>query len=931
MKKEIIFAALLLLCGSCFMLFAQSPGGAYQSPSTGGGLPLSFNGVPTGTCSALQTAVNVLTGDFYNCIAGAWQKVGPGGNPGVLTSPVVTPNPLALDVDLHFKGPNPWQDITRYGARAIANNVIPAIPGITATINATSTSATVSTSACGGQTGNVCFQNGDGVVIFGAGAAHSMSTPTGLTVTPSLAASGTGTGIVATGPTGATTYNYQIIARNKQGGMTAASAVASTTTGAASLGKQTVNITSISKSGLINTVVTASAHGLSVGAMVFINGTTNDLDFGSWFRVATVPDNTHFTYANGRDSANGAGTSATGGTVIWYNCNHLAWTQVTGAFVYYIYGRTGGSLTLLGVSLPDNNQHFDDTWDDFGSPMMDGFTAPYYVPTTPPGAATSNHLVTTISSGAGTTSLTLALAAGTSVAGATILFDNAPTIKAAITSSGMPTFIPSGSFVTNSYLAVPGAVSMMMSGSLVLNDTIEVAGGVKWYGERVPIGASPGSFAWAAYPTIFTNRSVLGVYLPNPNGNTFTGLTFQADFNNDLLLLLDAGTQFTMDKVNFLSNGSADYMTTGFRGRTDNNNNSLFFNIIRDITMSAGQNGTASATPMFSATYLASTEISNISASGRAFHFGNALGITMVGSHYQGGGTPFIMVGGFTSNAGISAGITLQDIGLDTTPQSLLCNLNGNTLLPTNDGYIFINSGTPSAGMPNISGSVMGNILQISSGIGQNTSTSLMSGAGVSSLGTSTMRTAGTSSVGYSMQQPAAVTVQLGLSGSCSSNCVAAGSVTYQIAAIDILGLESPQSPIITVNPDGTQTVTVSWVPIQGQVSTRFFRNGVSNTGDGAGIANVTSFIDGTNQCNVCGAFYSNSENHSKIGGTSSSVSSFGIASGLLNLSPVLFANLGTPGNGTFVNCSDCTIANPCAGGGTGAFAKRLNGVWVCN
>lgn len=45
------------------------------------------------------------------------------------------------------------------------------------------------------------------------------------------------------------------------------------------------------------------------------------------------------------------------------------------------------------------------------------------------------------------------------------------------------------------------------------------------------------------------------------------------------------------------------------------------------------------------------------------------------------------------------------------------------------------------------------------------------------------------------------------------------------------------------------------------------------------------------------------------------------------------FAQLGTPtnGNGALVYCSDCTIANPCAGGGTGAMAKRLNGVWVCN
>lgn len=44
------------------------------------------------------------------------------------------------------------------------------------------------------------------------------------------------------------------------------------------------------------------------------------------------------------------------------------------------------------------------------------------------------------------------------------------------------------------------------------------------------------------------------------------------------------------------------------------------------------------------------------------------------------------------------------------------------------------------------------------------------------------------------------------------------------------------------------------------------------------------------------------------------------------------FGSLGTGlGNGTILYCTDCTIANPCAGGGTGALAKRLNGAWVCN
>jgi hypothetical protein len=50
-----------------------------------------------------------------------------------------------------------------------------------------------------------------------------------------------------------------------------------------------------------------------------------------------------------------------------------------------------------------------------------------------------------------------------------------------------------------------------------------------------------------------------------------------------------------------------------------------------------------------------------------------------------------------------------------------------------------------------------------------------------------------------------------------------------------------------------------------------------------------------------------------------------------INYTATLFASLGTPANGTFLYCSDCTVASTCAGSGTGALAKRLNGAWVCN
>jgi hypothetical protein len=55
---------------------------------------------------------------------------------------------------------------------------------------------------------------------------------------------------------------------------------------------------------------------------------------------------------------------------------------------------------------------------------------------------------------------------------------------------------------------------------------------------------------------------------------------------------------------------------------------------------------------------------------------------------------------------------------------------------------------------------------------------------------------------------------------------------------------------------------------------------------------------------------------------------------GNLRLLGRTFANLDVPfaaPNGSIAYCNNCTIANPCAGGGTGAFAKKLNSVWVCN
>jgi hypothetical protein len=113
-----------------------------------------------------------------------------------------------------------------------------------------------------------------------------------------------------------------------------------------------------------------------------------------------------------------------------------------------------------------------------------------------------------------------------------------------------------------------------------------------------------------------------------------------------------------------------------------------------------------------------------------------------------------------------------------------------------------------------------------------------------------------------------------------------------------------------------------------------------TNTGIYKGTTNVLSvslggsdyvdFIGGTIRMAANQGLCWNATNNN-ASGTSCDTTLARVAPGEWSSTAVLFANLGTPSNGAFAYCSDCTIANPCASGGTGAFAKRLNGVWVCS
>lgn len=133
---------------------------------------------------------------------------------------------------------------------------------------------------------------------------------------------------------------------------------------------------------------------------------------------------------------------------------------------------------------------------------------------------------------------------------------------------------------------------------------------------------------------------------------------------------------------------------------------------------------------------------------------------------------------------------------------------------------------------------------------------------------------------------------------------------------LDVLNRRAADSTLMQVGTDGTNpsAVTTEFRMWDGATQaavpliTLFDNAGANGLGldrDGAGLLGVSNGVAGTNTGDIAFELW--------VG------------------TAVLQAALGTPANGTFLYCSDCTIASPCAGGGTGALAKRLNGVWVCN
>ena len=728
--------------------------------------------------------------------------------------------PVNLNCDGIFKGPSPYVDVRAYGVRALAAaNFIPAVAGIIGTINATSTTLTVSTNFCGSQTGNVCFVNGDGIVVVGAGPAHTLATPTIATVVPSNPSGPDGTGVVATGPTAGTTYNYKLVSVDKGRGMTVPSATVSTTVGQASLGKQQAAMTSCARSGVTVTCTTA-AHTIGVGALVYI--VNSDGTFEGYYRTATVPDNTHFTYISGFDTASGATVSTTGGTVLWKNENYITWTHPgsgTAPQQYIVCSDRGGSgFVPIGISKVDNNaQGANDlalSFDDLGSPMMDNLVLPYWAGSNPCTASSvqNDELVTTIASGAGTTTLTLSASAITSVTGAPVLFDDGPnlvTAATAATATGKgPMNLPLaglGSYVFNSYVTLPSFTDICQVGNILINDTMEMAPTGRYSGKCPPGNGSIQSFAWKGYPTISVGPAYPGFYY-RASVMDIDSLSFLSVSGNQKVLMLEDAFNVpsgTMADLNFNTSATGDYTGMGLFLRTAGINspsNILMSGAFAFIGGAGdGTNGSSTA-PLFYSEGGVDLAAISFAKRGIAFKTGSfGQGRNLIHNIYENGGiSPMVMY----VSGGTSLGFTFGEVVGDTLPQPFFVNLASNNIQPlvVTDfitGAAFDGVGTP----PNVTGfplPVVG--MPIPTGW-----TNAITGGNFTNNEVSVNGTTG--SIGYALPTPLApVSCVVSAGGSVGI----ATNIPYSIVAIDANGNFSPPSPpCLATTSSGQQTVTI--------------------------------------------------------------------------------------------------------------------------
>lgn len=342
---------------------------------------------------------------------------------------------------------------------------------------------------------------------------------------------------------GSTTYNYRVIAENRSGALSAAGPVITATTGPATLGQNTFSITSIARVNGVSTVTTSVATGIEAGAQIKITmaGGNDPSLFDGAHTVATVVDGTHFTFNQyGRDalvSANPPTVTSAGGETLLVAA-HIRVKWLHGGFPpmrYWVYRQIGGGAYSLQGSASTEPLFDDYNW---GAPL-----APLYVPALPPNAPQNGYLVSTVVSGGGTPTLTLANSAIATVSAPSwnnAMHDNSLPLLAAINAAGAnfggTVFFPPNSVAVNPNYYIFNATTVFPNFINGAQITMLLNGGMQVHNPLI-------------FPLTNTPYSMLGQSGTGGPGLFQTGYTFPMAGSSYPLISLLNSNSFEMKNV----------------------------------------------------------------------------------------------------------------------------------------------------------------------------------------------------------------------------------------------------------------------------------------------------------------------------------------------------------------------------------------------
>jgi hypothetical protein len=757
---------------------------------------------------------------------------------------------------------------------------------------------------------------------------------------------------------GTTRYDYKVVLRDYNGALSAASPAGTTTIGAATLGNNVINLTSCLRTAGIVTCTTSATHDMQLGTSVTVAGTSTGAYDGQHIVVGT-PTGTTFTYNS--FGITDDPTSGTGGTVTVPAKNVVQWNmqqyKTLQSFVYRSVN--SGGYQLVGIA-----SGMDGSFVDWGIPGGTNFvqTPASYISTGTPTAVAVNGILASRITAISGTMLTLATNATNTSTSQPAAHDNAPVVIAgcaaiAATLGNGTLYIPNGLSVPfNSILnlrdncAYPGTVNKLKlyvnTSQLLVNEPIVVRDQQTWI-ESIG-GGGPNLSGSTGFTSEITGNAYPLIYVPKGNGPT-TFKNFLMDcyraYQSCVVEEQDAGGGGVVntDYFNMYFNGNAGSMPFimrggGFYHRFQGGGFStasaygfpepLLVTIPNALGITA-----ASGVQLAGVVKFEETEFWGKGALYETWGIGNVVAsyVTFRDNLYENGTTPLIR---FNMNGGSVTGFDItnpvfSDAVLAATPIIEL-GVSGtgfsairvfNPLASSNFQPIFAGTG---GGIEVIGGgtTVMGANAYVQHLSPGNPGTTYIGG------------NVGISSGQFFMQManPPFPSLVASAGGSVPN-----GLHYYSIVATDVNNnstLTSQQVGITTAGANQTITITPPTLPA-GATGYRVYRNDSGSTYGTLGALLIcaqatTPALPGATTIDTQAVTCGTSAPTLNSAGTAG-VTAGGYFGPALTILPTVFASLGTPLNGTVYFCPDCTVANPCAGGGTGALAKRLNSVWVCN